>query len=98
MMSVRSGAKTKPPISLVSTQLRARVHSSSTGFPSDAYLVAEPGPSTTTTPDDLTPRQRQTLERIIRVDQAGELGANWIYKGQLAVLKGQPQLSKLIQV
>lgn len=34
----------------------------------------------------LTPRQKRVLERIIRVDQAGELGANYIYYGQHAVL------------
>lgn len=30
------------------------------------------------------------LERIIRVNQAGEFGAKRIYEGQLAVLKGKP--------
>lgn len=35
-------------------------------------------------PGDLT--QRQELERIIRVDHAGEYGASRIYAGQLAVL------------
>ena len=37
-------------------------------------------------PGDLSKRQR--LERILRVDQAGEFGAKRIYQGQLAVLKG----------
>ncbi|MEX1306374.1 MAG: demethoxyubiquinone hydroxylase family protein [Rhodovibrionaceae bacterium] len=36
-------------------------------------------------PGDLTGRQR--LERILRVDHAGEYGARRIYEGQLAVLK-----------
>ncbi len=35
-------------------------------------------------PGDLTPRQ--ALERMIRVDHAGEYGAKRIYQGQLAVL------------
>lgn len=35
-------------------------------------------------PGDLSPRER--LERIIRVDHAGEFGAVRIYEGQLAVL------------
>jgi ubiquinone biosynthesis monooxygenase Coq7 len=35
-------------------------------------------------PGDLTARQR--VERILRVDQAGELGAVRIYRGQMAVL------------
>jgi len=37
-----------------------------------------------TLPGDLTPRQ--ALERMIRVDHAGEYGAKRIYQGQLAVL------------
>ena len=35
------------------------------------------------------PSPEQMIERIIRVDQAGEYGAMRIYEGQLAVLKGQ---------
>jgi hypothetical protein len=30
----------------------------------------------------LTDAQRELIHRIVRVDQAGELGANWIYRGQ----------------
>ena len=30
----------------------------------------------------LTPEEQQVIDRIVRVDQAGELGANWIYRGQ----------------
>ena len=37
-------------------------------------------------PGDPTPRQ--TVERTIRVDHAGEYGAKRIYQGQLAVLRG----------
>lgn len=39
-------------------------------------------------PGDPTPRQR--LERILRVDHAGEYGAKRIYEGQLAVLGRSP--------
>ncbi len=35
-----------------------------------------------------TPTPRDYLERVIRVDHAGEYGAKRIYQGQLAVLKG----------
>jgi ubiquinone biosynthesis monooxygenase Coq7 len=35
----------------------------------------------------LTPSQKQVVAKMLRVDQAGELGATWIYKGQLDVLK-----------
>ncbi|MFN3447746.1 MAG: demethoxyubiquinone hydroxylase family protein [Roseococcus sp.] len=38
------------------------------------------------TPPALTPRRY--LERVIRVDHAGEYGAKRIYQGQLAVLRG----------
>lgn len=34
------------------------------------------------------PDARQLIERIIRVDHAGEFGAKRIYQGQLAVLRG----------
>ncbi len=36
------------------------------------------------------PGHRQRLERILRVDHAGEYGARRIYQGQLAVLEGTP--------
>jgi len=35
-------------------------------------------------------RGKDNIGRMIRVDQAGELGAAEIYRGQLAVLKNQP--------
>ena len=38
-------------------------------------------------PGDLSPQAE--VERMIRVDQAGEYGAKRIYQGQLAVLKGR---------
>ncbi len=40
-------------------------------------------------PGDLT--KAQLIDRIIRVDHAGEYGAKRIYEGQLAVLKGGPE-------
>ena len=39
-------------------------------------------------PGDLT--RQQLLERILRVDHAGEYGARRIYEGQLAVLRNSP--------
>ncbi len=41
--------------------------------------------------------RRQDLERILRVDQAGEYGAVRIYKGQLAVLKANPALQTMAE-
>ncbi|GAA5830925.1 hypothetical protein JCM11251_005080 [Rhodosporidiobolus azoricus] len=62
---------------------------------SSAYLPHDPksarpaadfdSRATTETPE-LTPQQRDVLAKIIRVDQAGELGANYIYYGQHAVI------------
>ncbi|GAA5916418.1 hypothetical protein JCM6882_001555 [Rhodosporidiobolus microsporus] len=62
---------------------------------SSAYLPrdpksAQPSPeldarATSETPE-LTPEQRDVIEKIVRVDQAGELGANYIYYGQHAVI------------
>jgi ubiquinone biosynthesis monooxygenase Coq7 len=40
-------------------------------------------------PGDLT--KDELIDRIIRVDHAGEFGARRIYEGQLAVLRGKPE-------
>jgi ubiquinone biosynthesis monooxygenase Coq7 len=37
------------------------------------------------------PTREQLIDRIIRVDHAGEYGAKRIYEGQLAILKGKPE-------
>jgi ubiquinone biosynthesis monooxygenase Coq7 len=47
---------------------------------------AKKGEKKTSLPGDVT--GRRLLERIIRVDQAGEFGAKRIYNGQLAILAG----------
>ncbi|QRV85844.1 ubiquinone biosynthesis monooxygenase COQ7 [Ceratobasidium sp. AG-Ba] len=49
------------------------------------------------TPSDLTRPQREALEAALRVDQAGEVAANYIYMGQIAVLGRDPRLGPLIQ-
>ena len=46
--------------------------------------------------DDFDPKTRQLYERIIRVDHAGEYGADRIYAGQLKVL-GKTDVGPLIQ-
>lgn len=43
--------------------------------------------ATAETPANLTPAQRRLLESIIRVDQAGESAANWIYESTLIPLR-----------
>ncbi|KAF9792425.1 COQ7 protein [Thelephora terrestris] len=67
--------------------------------PSAAYLDPSKArdPSTTQTPEDLTEAQRGELHRALRVDQAGEVAANYIYKGQLAVFQTDPKYGPLIQ-
>ena len=55
-------------------------------------------PSFKTSPLDLTDAQREALDSALRVDQAGEIAANWIYKGQMVVLGHDPRLRSLIQV
>jgi ubiquinone biosynthesis monooxygenase Coq7 len=42
-------------------------------------------------------KRRELIDKIIRVDQAGELGADRIYAGQMAVL-GRTDVGPTIQV
>ncbi|KAG6909466.1 ubiquinone biosynthesis monooxygenase Coq7 [Tephrocybe rancida] len=51
----------------------------------------------TTTPQNITLRQRAALDSALRVDQAGEVAANYIYMGQLFVLGRDKQTGPLIQ-
>jgi hypothetical protein len=48
----------------------------------------------------LTPEEQEVIDRIVRVDQAGELGANWIYRGQKMAmgLRGDRKAVKQIDV
>jgi ubiquinone biosynthesis monooxygenase Coq7 len=65
----------------------ARAHSTLASAPyTDASLPR--GPATTGTPSDLSADDRAALHASLRVDQAGEVAADYIYRGQLAVLKG----------
>ncbi|GLB35286.1 putative catalyzes the hydroxylation of 2-polyprenyl-3-methyl-6- methoxy-1,4-benzoquinol (DMQH2) during ubiquinone biosynthesis [Lyophyllum shimeji] len=54
-------------------------------------------PAVTTTPQNITAQQREALDSALRVDQAGEVAANWIYKGQLFVLGRDKRAGPLIQ-
>jgi demethoxyubiquinone hydroxylase (CLK1/Coq7/Cat5 family) len=65
----------------------ARAHST---LASAAYTDASlpRGAATTGTPSDLSAADRAALHASLRVDQAGEVAADYIYRGQLAVLKG----------
>ncbi|KAK6200056.1 uncharacterized protein RJT21DRAFT_120959 [Scheffersomyces amazonensis] len=47
---------------------------------------------------ELSKAQKAYLDRVIRVDQAGELGANYIYMGQYSVLANKyPHLKPVLQ-
>nr|CAG8598267.1 14407_t:CDS:2 [Entrophospora candida] len=41
--------------------------------------------------------KKKLIDEMIRVDQAGEIGANWIYKGQLAILGKDKKVGPIIQ-
>jgi ubiquinone biosynthesis monooxygenase Coq7 len=88
---------------------------SSSGTASHAYHIphiptAGAGPSrpppppqptrATTEKPILTAEEQQVIDRIVRVDQAGELGANWIYRGQKMAmsLRGDRKAVKQIEV
>lgn len=60
---------------------------------------APPNPATTTSPT-LPPDHRRLLEEIVRVDHAGELGANWIYRGQKwgSQMRGDKRTAEQVEV
>jgi ubiquinone biosynthesis monooxygenase Coq7 len=62
-------------------------------LPSDSEATVVPEERQVTAGDRLPgdPTKAQLIDRIIRVDHAGEYGAKRIYEGQLAVLKGKAE-------
>jgi ubiquinone biosynthesis monooxygenase Coq7 len=77
-----------------------RTFSTASFKPSSAYTnPLQPRESaTTTSPNDLTNGQQELLDTTLRVDQAGEVAANWIYRGQMAILGRHPTAGLIIQV
>ncbi|KAF9050734.1 COQ7-domain-containing protein [Hymenopellis radicata] len=78
-----------------------RWYTSSSVLPSNAYTHGDPSnPAVSTTPDVPTD-QRRALDSALRVDQAGEIAATWIYKGQILILgrdkKLEPMLQEMLQ-
>jgi len=67
--------------------------------PSAIYMAATrvDNESTMGTPEQLSTAQRETLASTIRVDQAGEVAANWIYRGQMAILGKDAVAGPVIQ-
>ncbi|KAI0668562.1 COQ7 protein [Trametes maxima] len=77
-----------------------RAHSTNARLlPSTAYVdpAHANDASVLTTPETVSADAREELESALRVDQAGELAANWIYKGQHDVLGRDPTTGPLIQ-
>lgn len=57
--------------------------------PTTVAVAPDVAPSGRRLPGDLTPAQM--IDRLIRVDHAGEYGAKRIYEGQLAILGKKPE-------
>jgi ubiquinone biosynthesis monooxygenase Coq7 len=47
---------------------------------------------------DLTPSELESIRTMLRINQAGEIGANYIYMGQYQVFKNDKNLKDLIHV
>lgn len=75
-----------------------QIHRTASTLASARYISGPSEPATVETPTNLSESQRATIDAAIRVDQAGEVAANWIYKGQLAVLGRDPQTGDVIRV
>ncbi|KAF8522114.1 COQ7 protein [Hysterangium stoloniferum] len=65
---------------------------------SDVYFSpqSKANPSTSSSPR-LSAELQACLDSAIRVDQAGEVAANWIYRGQMAVLANDKDAGPIIQ-
>ncbi|KAI0033266.1 COQ7 protein [Vararia minispora EC-137] len=77
---------------------RRTIHSAAP-LASAAYThpISPSDPAVSSTPDGLTVEQRRALDAALRIDQAGEVAANYIYKGQFAVLGRERATGALIQ-
>ena len=81
----------------LSSRFPHRFHSSYAG-PGVSYLAPPPADGEfTPTHAELSPAQRAYLERVIRVDQAGELGADLIYAGQYLALSHNKKVKPVIK-
>jgi len=76
--------------------LTRTITSRASTFYTDPSKNQEPGVSTSPSPN-ISPEQRKILDNALRVDQAGEIAANWIYRGQFTVLGRDPRVGPLIQ-
>lgn len=88
-----NATNTKTTIKLL-TKTSIRNQSTYKG-PGISYLA--PKPENGPTHSSLSPAQQAYLERVIRVDQAGELGADLIYAGQYLALSHNKKLKPVIK-
>jgi len=96
-MLSQPGLSTTVTRALSTTAVARQATTSST--PSSGIPETSDGSSSApVAPLRLSEEQRALLEEMIRVDQAGELGANWIYRGQYAVLGSDKKVGPLLQV
>lgn len=96
--ATRRTAASRPSSLINSISLTSQPFSTSArSSQANEETTASSSPSTHP-PLRLSKEQREMLEEMIRVDQAGELGANWIYRGQYAVLGSDKKVGPLLQV
>ncbi|TFK42871.1 COQ7 protein [Crucibulum laeve] len=88
-----------PRISTISPVCRLARTLTTKASPSAAYfdVTRQTDPAISTSPSNITRKQRNALDCALRVDQAGEVAANWIYRGQMAVLGRDLKAGPLIQ-
>ncbi|GJJ70527.1 3-demethoxyubiquinol 3-hydroxylase [Entomortierella parvispora] len=95
--ATRRAAVTRPSAFINSISLTSQPFSTSAHAAQANEGTTPPSSSESHPPLRLSKEQREMLEEMIRVDQAGELGANWIYRGQYAVLGSDKKVGPLLQ-
>ncbi|KAI8986450.1 hypothetical protein BDB01DRAFT_785682 [Pilobolus umbonatus] len=82
---------------ITSNPLRQCLYQTLTSKPRNQCLYRTLTTQTTPSQRSLSSEERKFLEPMIRVDQAGEVGAYYIYKGQIAVLGKDKELKPILQ-
>lgn len=77
-------------LSVSSPAVRCLTSSTSSSSASDGPAKTTTAGAASATPPPLRPRANALTDEIIRVDHAGELGADRIYAGQMAILGNGP--------
>ncbi|KAL1923388.1 uncharacterized protein VTP21DRAFT_8368 [Calcarisporiella thermophila] len=77
--------------------MRTLATTSTTSSPPASDASLPDSNSKSEVPLNLTPSQRALLSQMLRVDQAGEVGANYIYQGQIFVLGRDKKLKPILE-